>query len=259
MRGQTHERRERRMTRSRVCFEKSPVCTFKTHVSGSSVECSFASCQPLHVMPRKEWKAIDPTDGWIKIFRGRRPPLAQWPRLQKQVDGSGGDGKSVKGRWRSVAPNAQLPNNVRTLETAIAALGPEDISVKTELEAAVARAKIQFQGTTRVSPSPDVAVAEAKKGLQVGKGARSVWRFYRGRSGFLEEGTRQGPRSCQRTSSRGPNQGVSGIHRSFGAASREVGGRSTGRVGTVDRREVKIVTTGKLAIGSDPRNSQNRE
>ena len=43
---------------------------------------------------------------------------------------------------------------------------------------------------------------------------------------------------------------MSEIHQSFGAASREVGGRSTGRDGTVDRREVKIVTTGKSAIGS---------
>ena len=34
--------------------------------------------------------------------------------------------------------------------------------MKGELEAALARAEIQFQGTTRVSPSPDVAVAEAK-------------------------------------------------------------------------------------------------
>ena len=30
-----------------------------------------------------------------------------------------------------------------------------------------------------------------KEGLQVGEGARSFWRFYRSRSGFLEEGTRQ--------------------------------------------------------------------
>ena len=114
-------------------------------------------------MPRKEWKAVDPVDGWIKIIRGRRPPSEQWPRLQKQVVGSGGDFKSVKGRWRSGAPTAQLPNKVCTLETAMAALGPEDVSVKAELEAALVRAKIQFQGTTRVSPSPDVVVAEAKK------------------------------------------------------------------------------------------------
>ena len=91
------------------------------------------------------------------------PRTEQWPRLQKKVAGSGGDGKSVKGRWRSGAPNAQFPNKVRTVETAIAALGPDDISVKAELEAAVACAKIQFQGPTRTSPTPDVAVAEAKK------------------------------------------------------------------------------------------------
>ena len=35
--------------------------------------------------------------------------------------------------------------------------------MKAELEAALARAKIQFQGATRVSPSPDVVVAEPKK------------------------------------------------------------------------------------------------
>ena len=102
-------------------------------------------------MPRKEWKAVDPADGCIKIIRGRRPPSEQWPRLLKQVAGSGGDFKSVKGRWRSGTPTAQLQNKVRTLETAMAALGHEDVSVKAELEAALARAKIQFQGTTRVS------------------------------------------------------------------------------------------------------------
>ena len=35
--------------------------------------------------------------------------------------------------------------------------------MKAELEAVLARVKVQFQGTTRVSPSPDVVVAEAKK------------------------------------------------------------------------------------------------
>ena len=54
----------------------------------------------------------------------------------------GGDGKSVKGRWRTGAPNAQFPNKVRTLETAIAALGPDEISVKEELEVALARATV---------------------------------------------------------------------------------------------------------------------
>ena len=201
-------------------------------------------------MPRKEWKAVDPADGWIKIIRGRRPPSEQWPHLQKQVAGSGLDFKSVKGRWRSGAPTTQLPNNVRTPETAKAALGPEDVSVKAEFEAPLARAKVQFQGTTRVSPSPDVVVAEAKKkvfrlekALEVfGDSTGPEVDFLKKALAKAHEAARERPLEV--------DQGVPGIHQSFGAAAREVGGRSTGRVVTVDRREVKIVTIGKSAIGS---------
>ena len=98
---------------------------------------------------------------WVDQDHQRSPS----PRLQKQVAGSGGDGKHVKRLWRSGVPNAQFPNKVRTLETAIAAFGPHDTPVKAELEAALDRAKIQFQGKIRISPTPDVVVSEAKKNV----------------------------------------------------------------------------------------------
>ena len=95
--------------------------------------------QLLHFMPRNEWKAINLADGWIKINQRSPSPLEQWPRLQKQVAGNGGDNVEC-------TPNAQLPNKVRTLETAIAALGP----VKAERQWSVRRS-FQFLGRTRIS------------------------------------------------------------------------------------------------------------
>ena len=169
---------------------------------------------------------LSPADGWIKIIRGRCPPSEQWPRLQKKVAGSGGDFKSVKERWRSGAATAQRPHS-----------GNSDGSSRSRghLVAALARA-------TRVSPSPDVVVAEARKKVFRLEKALEASGDSTGPEVDFYEAARERPLEVQIKECR--------EFITFGAASREVGGRSTGRVGSVDRREVKIVTTGKSANGS---------
>ena len=55
----------------------------------------------------------------------------------------------------------------------------------------MARSKIQFHGQFVFHHHPTSLLRRPKRSVQLGEGARSFWRFYRTRSGFLEEGTRR--------------------------------------------------------------------
>ena len=118
-------------------------------------------------------------DGWIKILRGPRPPAEQWPRVQKQTTVN----PELKGRWRNGAPNTlKIPNKLQSLEAVLASLGPEDISARAELEAALTRARAQSKPKPRVSMSPDVAIEEAKlKVTRLEKALEALGEFFRGR------------------------------------------------------------------------------
>ena len=97
-------------------------------------------------MPRKGWSSIPVSDGWLQVLRGPRPPAAKWPRASKPP---------------SVGPATnQSHAKVRSLEAALAALGPDDSTTKAEVEAVLRRAK---EGCVVTRVDPDTRVAAARE------------------------------------------------------------------------------------------------
>ena len=79
-------------------------------------------------MVRKGWSVMElPSDGWVKVLRGRRPPSEQWPPAKKSP-------------------------------AALSALGPEENAAKVQIQEALRRAKEVSQP---VRPNPDTIQAEA--------------------------------------------------------------------------------------------------
>ena len=116
-------------------------------------------------MVRRGWSAVATPAGWYEIIRGPRPPSVQWPKgkgkgnqdVQWQPEASGprpGGARFSGGRWNR--GDSQRSVKIRSLVGALAALGPEDSSVKTELEGALKRAKTQESTPTRVDPDARV-------------------------------------------------------------------------------------------------------
>ena len=105
--------------------------------------CLLRPRQPWHLMPRKGWSTLEVPDGWLQVIRGPRPPAVQWP---KAVRGQGqGQPKfsphvqfrqpGVTTTWQGVGQSAQPRGRVES------ALGSEDVAAKTEVEAALQRAR----------------------------------------------------------------------------------------------------------------------
>ena len=162
----------------------------------------------------------------------------------------------MKTRWRSGVPNAQLPNKVRILENNDCSFRSRRHLIEGRVRSGIGPCEGPVPGdNSHFTNTRCRCYGGQKKGFQVGKAARSVERLFRIKSVFPEESTRQGPRGFQNVFSKS-FQGVSGFHESFGVAFREVGVKLTSRHCTVDRREVKNVSTGKSTSGSASATSQ---
>ena len=105
-------------------------------------------------MPLRGWSPAD-SAGWVQILRGPRP-LAMWPK--KPPSGP------VQGRWRRTHGD-QSPIKVRSLEAAMAALGPEDFATKVELAAALKRAKEQASVPVKLDPDTPRACFQVGEGF----------------------------------------------------------------------------------------------
>ena len=119
-------------------------------------------------MVRRGWSAVATPAGWYEIIRGPRPPSVQWPKgkgkgnqhVQQRAEASGprpGGARFSGGLWNR--GDSQRSTKIRSLVGALAALGPEDSSAKTELEGALKRAKAQESTPTRVDPDARVGAA----------------------------------------------------------------------------------------------------
>ena len=128
-------------------------------------------------MVRKGWSVMDvPSDGWVKVLRGRRPPSVQWPPAQRspsKVESNNFSGGG--GRWRKI-PGSGSPtatNRVRSFQAALKVLGLEEKAVREGLEASLQRAKAEAQKPSvrqRISLTPDFVVAScSRESCQVGE------------------------------------------------------------------------------------------
>ena len=87
---------------------------------------------------------MDVPEGWLKVIRGPTPPSVQWPAAPPREP-------VPRGRWRQGPNNfvslgqftAVASSKISRLESAMAALGEDDISERTVLEVALKRAKVQ--------------------------------------------------------------------------------------------------------------------
>ena len=100
-------------------------------------------------MQRKGWSSIPVSDGWLQVLRGPQPPAAKWPRASKP---------QPTGHAKLGPVTSSSQTKVRSLE---AALGPDDLTTKAEVETALRRAK-QGGVVTRVDPDTRVAAARER-------------------------------------------------------------------------------------------------
>ena len=113
--------------------------------------------QEQEVMPRRGWTPAD-SAGWVQILRGPRPPAPMWPTRTKPQPVAA---TPTQGRWKRTNGGDRSPAKVRSLEAALAALGPEDCATKNELETALKRAK--EQPSLQVRTDPDTKIAAARE------------------------------------------------------------------------------------------------
>ena len=95
-----------------------------------------------------------PSDGWVKVLRGRRPLSEQWP-LAKKIP-TKMEPENHRGRRRHKPQGTQ--DKVKSLEAALSVLGPEENAAKEQIQEALRRAKEVSQP---VRPNPDTIQAEA--------------------------------------------------------------------------------------------------
>ena len=132
-------------------FAKVPHC-FSVWVSWVFfVLFSFASQESCGFMPRKGWSVMPTPAGWFEVIRGPRPPSVQWPP-------SKGKGKTedpsvqAVGRGAVILPPPQSSSKIPSLEAALAALGPEESTAKTEITVTLQRAREQDTPQVRFDP-----------------------------------------------------------------------------------------------------------
>ena len=92
--------------------------------------CAFAEgdslclfCAPVRriITVRKGWSVMEiPSDGWVKVLRGRRPPSEEWLLMEPE---------NHRGRWR------------HKQQAALSALGPEENAAKVQIQEALRRTK----------------------------------------------------------------------------------------------------------------------
>ena len=180
-------------------------------------------------MVRRGWTQVEVPGGWLQLVRGPRPKSEQWPMQSgrspsaAQVPGK----PPVKGRWRSgvVHRRREDVSAAKVLESAMAALGPEDGATKAGLEAALRRAKEQHKGVSPGrAPVPEVTFEAARVRVQkIGSRSPRNDRFPRSGSRYFASS------SDTRQSCRGPTSSecavdtVPTIHRADCEAHRGAG------------------------------------
>ena len=120
------------------------------------------------IMLRKGWSSVQVPDGWLQVIRGPRPKSVQWPvqsRLPTSAQSPGTPPPPFpRGRWRSGdPPNRREQNSVTAIERALAALEPEDVSVKYGLETVLRRAKDKAKAATPSRAPVPVVTFEAAR------------------------------------------------------------------------------------------------
>ena len=126
-------------------------------------------------MPRKGWSVMPTPAGWFEVIRGPRPPSVQWPPakgkgkteypVQAVARGRWQHGQTQVGRWkrgRDHIASTQSSWKVRSLDAALAALGPEESPGKTEITVALQRAREQNTPQVRFDPEARVAAGRAR-------------------------------------------------------------------------------------------------
>ena len=116
-------------------------------------------------MPRRRWTDV-PTE-WVQIVRGHRPKSEQWPLAPGHSARRSEAARPGQGRL-SQPVNRPL-TKVQSLEAALEALGPEDSTAKTEIQAALQRAKAASPPAPRVQCTPDAAKEAARMKIRLEK------------------------------------------------------------------------------------------
>ena len=134
---------------------------------------SFASKERRRSMPRKGWSAVPTPAGWFEVIRGLRPPgkgKGQERRLVSFHVAVWQQGAQILlGRWkRGPIATSQSSSKVRSLEAAMATLGLEESSAKTEI--ALAFEYVIKHETAQVvfDPEARMAAGRDKVALELG-------------------------------------------------------------------------------------------
>ena len=114
-------------------------------------------------MVRKGWSVMElPSDGWVKVLRGRRPPSVQSQKSPSKVESNHFSGEGGRNPSRGL----QRPRTGCTFQVALKVLGPDEQVMREGLEASLLRAKAEVQKPStqqRISQTPDSVVAVARE------------------------------------------------------------------------------------------------
>ena len=113
--------------------------------------------QEQEVMPRRGWTPAD-SAGWVQILRGPHP---QHQCGRRERSHSLLPRHLPQGRWKRTNGGDRSPAKVRSLQAALAALGPGNCATKIEFETALKRAK--EQPSLQVRMDPDTKIPPARE------------------------------------------------------------------------------------------------
>ena len=99
-------------------------------------------------------------DGWLQVLRGPRPKAEKWPHQSvAQMPGK----PQFRGRWRNGVSQPQQHTTAQVLQSALAALGPEDSNARAGNEVALKRVKDQAQAAKeKRAPVPEAMFEAAR-------------------------------------------------------------------------------------------------
>ena len=103
-------------------------------------------------MVRKGWTHMEVPDGGLQVLRGPRPKAEKWPHQSvRNSSAAQMPGKpQLRERWRNGVAQTQH-SAAKALESALAALDPEDGNARAGIEAALKRVKDQAQAATQAN------------------------------------------------------------------------------------------------------------
>ena len=110
-------------------------------------------------MVRRGWHDTEWSKQWVQVLRGRRPPPAKWPRVQRQsITPVPNTGIRPQTKVTDCGPRRNPEENcaaaqatVRRLEVALAALEESDMAAREAIQAALVKAR----AAARVIPVSD--------------------------------------------------------------------------------------------------------